>query len=58
MDNHIAVADEIWKELIEASSVEPPLLIKPYLSLIGLLISTRQVIFLESSNLLVLLILK
>jgi hypothetical protein len=30
MDNHIAVADEIWKDLIEASSVEPPLLIKPY----------------------------
>jgi hypothetical protein len=30
MDNHIAVADEIWKDLIEASSVEPPFLIKPY----------------------------
>jgi hypothetical protein len=30
MDNHIAVADKIWKDLIEASSVEPPLLIKFY----------------------------
>jgi hypothetical protein len=30
MENYVAIADDIWKDLDEASCVEPPLLIKLY----------------------------
>jgi hypothetical protein len=30
-ENNIAIADEIWKDLVEVSSVEPPLLINHFM---------------------------